>query len=106
MPLPSFQGGPIRQHPGGQREAVAAYQAAAAAFLAGDDPEAERQLDRWLASWPDSRLRANAYLLRGQLELAAGRLPEAESDLRVAGALGTEEVKGRVRLAGANTAAS
>ena len=97
---------------GGEDPGVSAYRAASRAFLSGRDAEAEEQLSRWISEWPNSRLRAHAYLLRGHLRLAMGRLSEAAVDSRIAYQLATdEEIRQRVLVlnafvAGAETRGS
>ncbi len=76
------------------------YEEAVAAFLAGDDADALGRLDLWLSAWPESPRRPQAYLMRGMLRLAAGRLDEAAEDLAVAQSRGDAAVVRRTALAG------
>lgn len=62
---------------------VAGYRKAAHLYLNGPDADAARALDDWLARWPASRARPQAYLLRGELNLAASRVEDAREDFRV-----------------------
>ncbi len=77
---------------------AAGYAEAARALAAGDPARAGELLDRWLAAWPASPYRPQAYLLRAQARLAAGDPDGAGSDLRAAEVRGDPETVERARL--------
>jgi hypothetical protein len=85
---------------------VAGYHEIGEPFLRAQDREADSLLTRWLARWPSSRLRSEAYLLRAHVRASARRLGESAADLRAAERLATsEETRARIRVVQAFVAA-
>ncbi|MBY6015113.1 YaiO family outer membrane beta-barrel protein [Qipengyuania gaetbuli] len=78
------------------QEAQSDYEAAVAARLAGDNADAVRLLDRWIAAHPQD---SDALVQRGYAHLALGNPRAAERDFRAALALAPDYADARNGLA-------